>query len=312
MSLILQDPQIHSYIAQQIIKARYDDHEDAFIDAGRPFERKYRLKMREVFAQQLDEIMTNLQAFYPKDVGHLNTKVRKASEFITMTFNYENVSHPPLHPHCRCTLIPVIDLKSTHGRIKAVLRFEYKPIETKALDDFLIDWTKYRIVYNEFGQLMLPLIMADWAMQEIETFELGISFDVLDPNVQSAIRARVNRFSDSVVNETRDQLHRTVNQSIQAGDGIPQLEKKIRLLYADMSKYRAVRIARTETIWGQNEGAEQSYIQSGVVEQKEWWTARDDRLCAWCAEMQGKRINVGQNYFNLGDSLTIANPEFTE
>jgi hypothetical protein len=25
-----------------------------------------------------------------------------------MTFNYEPISHPPLHPHCRCTLIPIV------------------------------------------------------------------------------------------------------------------------------------------------------------------------------------------------------------
>lgn len=204
-------------------------------------------------------------------------------------------------------LIPVVDWKSGHIRIIKILTHSYNPY-TKAIDDYLIDWSKYQIIYNEFGQLMLPDIMG-WGQIASDFFEIGVSFDVLDPNVQNAIFNRANRFSDSVINTTRDDLHRVINASIQAGDGIPQLEKKIRQLYADMSKYRATRIARTETIWGQNEGAEQSYIQSGVVEQKEWWTVRDDRRCDWCAEMQGKRINVGENYFNLGDSWTIVKPE---
>lgn len=227
-----------------MIKAsRNDWHEEIFDQISKPYERKYRIKMREIFDQQLDDVIEHLQQF------------------------------------------------------KHIKEFE----------DVLVDWSKYRIIYNEFGQLMLPFIIEAMAELEIEFWELGISFDVLDPNVQNSIIRRINRFSDAVINETRDQLHAVISESIQAGDGIPQLEKKIRALYKDMSKYRAVRIARTEVIWAQNEGAEQSYIQSGVVKEKEWWTARDDRRCEWCSEMHGKRITIGENYFELGQEMTLAN-----
>jgi hypothetical protein len=134
---------------------------------------------------------------------------------------------------------------------------------------------------------------------------VGLSFDVVLPDVLTAITNRANLFSDAVINETRQTLHKVIVDSINVGDGIPQLRRKIEGLYENMSKARAVRIARTEMIWAQNEGAEQSYIQSGVVEFKEIWTARDERRCIFCGHMHGKRIRLGETYFNQGESLTV-------
>ena len=236
----INTPQYHKYIADALIKGSNEAHWDRFIAESVKPERQYYVKMIEIFDEQLDDIMGNLQHF-----------------------------------------------KSL-----------------KALEDYLLDAEKFRIQYNEFGQLMLPGIISAWAEIELEALEVGISFDVLDPKVLMAIRGRVNRFSDQVVNETLDELHRVIAQSIADGDGIPQLEKKIRELYANMSKYRAERIARTEVIWAQNEGAEQSYWQAGI-EEKEWWSARDSRTCFWCLEMHGKRIAVGTSYFEVEDKLTV-------
>lgn len=238
---IANNLEIHKLIASMIVNKGKDDRWDAFIEASKRPERKYKAKMREVFSQQLDEIMGNMSHF------------------------------------------------------KSV----------KALDDWLIEWSKYNILLNEFGQLELPGILTTWANQELDALELGISFNVLDPKVQTAIENRTNHFADSVVNETRDRLHEVVSESIGMGDGIPQLEKKIRQLYDNMNKYRAVRIARSETIWAQNEGAEWGYIQSGVVEAKQWWTAKDERLCPYCNSMHGEPMALDGEYQPLGSTLTV-------
>jgi hypothetical protein len=249
---LLTNPTIIRQVADYYLKSKREDKWNLFVATSEKPQREYRVKMREVFANQLDDI-----------VGSLNHKSFKADQSI----GYIN-------------------------------------------EDQLCDWNQYRIIYNQFGQLELPGIMTAWASLELEALELGISFDVTDPNVLTAITNRSNLFSDSVVNETRDRLHKVVSDSIQAGDGIPQLEKKIRLLYDNMSKFRAYRIARSEVIWGQNRGAEESYIQSGVIEAKQWLCAHDERLCPWCAEM-GRRdpIPVGTNYFNKGDTWVLPKPE---
>jgi SPP1 gp7 family putative phage head morphogenesis protein len=185
----------------------------------------------------------------------------------------------------------------------AILAFKSKSIE-----DYMIDWEKYRIIYNEFGQLTIPDAMSNWANIELEALEVGISFNVLDPNVQTAIWNRSNLFADTLINKTREWLHVIMVDSIAEQEGPYQLEKRIRAFYKDMSKYRATRIARTETIWMQAEGSEQSYIQSGVVKGKSWLCSRDERTCPLCFHLNGKTISLGQNYFNQGDRITLAKP----
>ena len=241
-SNLLTNPIIIRSAIDYYRKTKNDDRWDRFIEVSEKPQRKYRVKMRELFTNQLEDVLTNLN--------------RKS--------------------------------------IKTQYDAEY------------IDWNQYRIQYNEFSQLELPGIMTAWADLELQALEVGISFDVLDPNVISAVTNRSNLFSDSVVNETRTLLHRIIADSIQAGDGIPTIEKKIRLLYENMSKFRSTRIARTEIIFAQNEGAEQGYIQSNVVKSKRWIVARDERLCGWCSEMGNKDpFELGSNYFNLGESMTI-------
>lgn len=242
---LLHNPHLRQLIADEIVKTINEDRWDRFIATSETPQRKYRVKMRELFANQLEDVLVALN--------------RKS--------------------------------------VKGIYNAEQ------------IDWNDYRIQYNEFSQLELPGILTAWANLELEALEVGISFDVVEPRVISAITARSNLFSDSVVNSTRQALHQLIADSINAGDGIPQLEKKIRLLYANMSKYRATRIARSEVIWAQNEGAELSYMQSNVVSAKEWWTARDERTCPFCASMHGKPIDLGTNYFNKGDILELPKPD---
>ncbi len=251
MNNLLTNPLVINEAIQYYLKSKREDKWNLFVATSEKPQREYRVKMREIFDNQLDDI-----------VRSLNRKSVKADESI----GYVN-------------------------------------------EDQLCDWNNYRLQYNEFGQLELPGIMTAWADLELEAMELGISFDVTDPNVLTAITNRCNLFSDSVVNETRKRLHKVVADSIQAGDGIPQLEKKIRLLYANMSKYRANMIARSEVIWGQAEGSEQSYIQSGVVEAKQWLCAHDERLCPWCSYMGSlDPIPVGTTYFDKGAVLELPKP----
>ncbi|GAH42583.1 unnamed protein product, partial [marine sediment metagenome] len=86
-------------------------------------------------------------------------------------------------------------------------------------------------------------------------------------------------------------------------EGIFKLTERIDKVFTDASTYRAERIARTETIWGYNHGREEAWIQSDVVEGKEWLTAADERVCPWCDKMNGKTIGLGKNYFDKGDKL---------
>jgi SPP1 gp7 family putative phage head morphogenesis protein len=44
------------------------------------------------------------------DKGESLTVTGDAGNPITLKFGYESIVHPPLHPNCRCQLIPIIDI----------------------------------------------------------------------------------------------------------------------------------------------------------------------------------------------------------
>jgi hypothetical protein len=64
-------------------------------------------------------------------------------------------------------------------------------------------------------------------------------------------------------------------------------------------------IARSEIIRAHNATADMSYIQSGVIQEKQWYTAADERRCIFCAAMHGKVIVVGGDYFKQGDRFEV-------
>jgi len=90
-------------------------------------------------------------------------------------------------------------------------------------------------------------------------------------------------------------------QGIGAGEGIPQLTKRINGTYANWNKFRSESIARSEAIRASNQGALESYRQSGVVKSKVWITHLDDKTCPSCRRLDGKVIALEKNYFSRGD-----------
>ena len=45
--------------------------------------------------------------------------------------------------------------------------------------------------------------------------------------------------------------------------------------------------------------------QSAGVEYKQWFTAEDHRVCEFCNEMHMKIVGVSENYWNIGDIMTL-------
>lgn len=192
--------------------------------------------------------------------------------------------------------------------------------------DDLIDFYLWHQQYEEFGQLMLwgndlyvdmtgNIIPSDqvnipkigpieaWGTAQLGTITNAISFDMKVPAVSEFINNWTFRFKN-IDQETSSLLNASLKEGAELGEGIPQLTKRVRALFADMSKKRARMIARTEIIRAQNAGAEVGYQLAGI-ENKQWWTAKDERRCEFCAAMHGKIIPVGNNYFNLGDVFEI-------
>jgi predicted ABC-type ATPase len=93
------------------------------------------------------------------------------------------------------------------------------------------------------------------------------------------------------------------------GLGMEGIAKLVMEYFDGCEKFRALMIARTETIRASNAGASMAYLQSGVVEGMQWLVTEDDRTCPLCNAMSGKFVPLGQTFFNLGDRFTVDTPE---
>jgi SPP1 gp7 family putative phage head morphogenesis protein len=109
--------------------------------------------------------------------------------------------------------------------------------------------------------------------------------------------------------ETAKQLSSALSEGYAAGESIPKLSKRVAEVFDVAKGYRTTRIARTEVIRASNYGAEAGYIQSGVVQYKEWLTAKDERLCPWCNSMNGKRVGVAETFVAKNDWVLILDPK---
>jgi SPP1 gp7 family putative phage head morphogenesis protein len=82
-------------------------------------------------------------------------------------------------------------------------------------------------------------------------------------------------------------------QGLGLGKGAREIARDMRAALGG-NLVRALRIARTETMRAYREATRAYYRQSGVVKQWEWRSARNERTCAACWAMDGKRFDLSE------------------
>jgi len=173
-----------------------------------------------------------------------------------------------------------------------------KSIIEKDVDDVL------RITHDEreimkFTEFALPRITETLEINGTAAMaELGVevSFDVTNPRVVKWIKKRCGTLIKSISDTTLDKLRKTLAEGVQVGEKIPSLASRVSAVYDEAKGYRAIRIARTETIAASNQGALEAYRQSEVVEKKEWYCAIDERTCEECSAMHGEVVKLDDSF----------------
>jgi len=95
---------------------------------------------------------------------------------------------------------------------------------------------------------------------------------------------------------TKKRLATTVSNAIKNKSGIPNLSRDIQKTFGDMSKYRSLVIARTETANALSAASLDTMKDMGI-EGKEWVTAGDDRVSPECQGNEAEGIiPVGQTF----------------
>lgn len=158
-----------------------------------------------------------------------------------------------------------------------------------------IDWTSEKLL---FAKVATPFIVDIVETRGKKAAKLiGSTFEIT-PDVTKFIKDKTFLFADQVNNTTKKKLKKTLTEGINAGEGIPDLKKRVNKVFDTRTGAESERIARTEVI-GSSNGAElKAYEQTDIVEKIEWLATMDDRVRSEHAAMNGEKVIKGKEFSN--------------
>lgn len=133
--------------------------------------------------------------------------------------------------------------------------------------------------------------------------EIGIDVipDIIqNPLVILYIENRKNKVT-KVIDTVREQIKGQIGTSLEAGEGITKISKKIKNTF-DFASNRSKTIARTEVFSALNFGRHSQIVESGF-KIKIWYTALDERVRYSHIFMHGKKIGVNEDWDVGGATL---------
>ena len=120
----------------------------------------------------------------------------------------------------------------------------------------------------------------------------------VDYILSEAIRQRIT----AVAETTRNQIINQIVAGQNGGLGVSAIASLISTAIPSISRTRGALIARTETHGAANVGADQAARATGLVLQKEWTAARDERTRQAHADADGDIVGMDES-FNVGGEM---------
>lgn len=185
--------------------------------------------------------------------------------------------------------------EKTIANLNQIVPKKYKANRLKAINPFDVEDEVQAGI-----DLFTPLYEEIAVLAGSEAYQLLKLNTLYNPskNLHKNISQAVALFTQSFISTDRDKLVSLLEEGIEQGLGIPQMERSIREHFTDYRKNQTEKIARTETIRASNQGALDAFIESGVVEGKQWLTAEDGRVDEECAALDGKIVSLTSKFFS--------------
>ena len=133
------------------------------------------------------------------------------------------------------------------------------------------------------------------------------SFDIQRPEVADFIADYTYRFSFATNATTQGALRDIFTSANAEGQTLAEVTNRVQDHFSYAERYRAARIARTETARARQGGELESWKQSGVV-QGYYWETSTANPCEYCIEMakkfgkDGVHLTFGDNFIDRGGS----------
>lgn len=124
---------------------------------------------------------------------------------------------------------------------------------------------------------------------------VGLAFDWTLANLEARDWANnyAGELAQGINSTTLKVLQQSISEWINNGDPIEELFREIEPLFG---RNRAELIAVTEVTRAYAEGSRVAWRTSGVIEQIQWRTARDEQVCPICGGLNGKRTDLDGDF----------------
>lgn len=175
------------------------------------------------------------------------------------------------------------------------------------IDFILFGFEEWRERFETMGTPFIAEAVRRAGNETLAELGLTIDFDMSDPRVQDFIGEKTRKFCKDINETTKEALIKELKEGFAEGESIQDLRKRINKVFDQATTYRAERIARTEIVGSSNRGALEAYHQSGVVEKKEWITARDEKVRDSHAATDGQIQDIDEPFI-LGSGVEMMCP----
>lgn len=208
-------------------------------------------------------------------------------------------------------MVTVMAAQFNHQRAQILGRLDTAQIGTKGYTrkDWLQDLLDWAEAAQSFKQAIQPVVHATLLQAGQSAIkEVGLEpsqFDPFTPAIVEYFQSRSMKIAKDVTDETEKQLRASLSEGVLAREGGSELRARVEGVMGSASTMRADRIARTEVSRAQTYGDVQAWGQSGVVSGKEWFTAEDSAVCAFCDALDHTVIGLDDNFFDKGDTQTV-------
>ncbi len=144
--------------------------------------------------------------------------------------------------------------------------------------------------------------------QTLQQLKVDIDFDLRNNRVLDWLAKNSMEHAKSVTGAVKEEIAVRIMEGVEQGAGIDQIADAINDFFDKQSKWRALRIARTEVMSGYGWGSLEAARQSGIAEIKRWRTMGDDRVSVECQMNEDDGWIERESPFSSGAIVTPQHP----
>lgn len=134
-----------------------------------------------------------------------------------------------------------------------------------------------------------------------QVFGIDIDFTLNHPEAIRALWNMPYKFSKELTDTTTGQIRTQIAEGMQAGEGIPEMRKRLEGIYGDAQSRRAETAARTETCSAFSQGSLDSWNNSEVCTGKEWLWGGDNCPDGSCPDCEADGVIGLDETFSSGE-----------